>query len=205
MSGRLACGLMKRAAAVLALLLMSSGCGAGNGNGTRLTAADRAACARTTPVRKAIVHLRNFDVYGFGVLTSRVATDPLYPQYPDALLPEKVAIAPRQRRDAPVKITAFYCADGSVIRLFQPSACHANLDLPRPSPAPAVAKAGVTSVLLVWPPPFQSLGDPDRWFVTPLDYKPGIAVWRFSQGERVLDRLTVRVCIGNAFGHCAKG
>ena len=191
---------MKQAMVAVAFLLLASGCGSGD-DGSGLSSGDRAACVRPSPARKGIAHLSHFDVYA-GVVTSRVAFDPLYPHYPDALLPTKIGIAPRQRFASAVTVTASYCADGSVIHLFEPSTGHANLDLPRPSPAPAVAKAGALSVRLSWPPPVQSLGDPDRWFVTPLDYKPGLAVWRFRRGDKVIDRLTIHVCVGNAFGRC---
>jgi hypothetical protein len=50
----------------------------------------------------------------------------------------------------------------------------------------------------------QSVGDPDRWFITPLFSRPGIAVLRFGEGARVADRLTVKVCIGDAFGRCTQ-
>jgi len=60
----------------------------------------------------------------------------------------------------------------------------------------------VTGLDMKRTPPVQSLGDPDRWFITPLFSKPGLAVLRFAEGTRVLDRLTVKVCVGDAFGRC---
>jgi hypothetical protein len=190
---------------VFGLVLAASACGGQARHGSVLSSADRAACARTTPVRKAIAHLNNFDVWGVGVVTSRFATAPLYPSYPDKLLLGKIGIAPHRPSDKPVTVTAFYCDDKATIRLFQPTPGHANLDLPRPAPASAIANAGAPSVRLTWPPPVQSLGDPDRWFVTPLFSTPGVAVLKLTEGTRVLDRLTVKVCVGDAFGRCKTG
>jgi hypothetical protein len=189
---------------LVAFLLTVTACGAKLPS-VSLSSADRAACADATSVRDAIAHLHDFDVWGVGVLTSRFATAPLYPRYPDKLLPGKIGIAPRRRSGEPVTVTAFYCDNKATIRLFQPSRAHPNLDLPRPAPASAVAKAGAASVRLTWPPPMQSLGDPDRWFVTPLFSRPGVAVLRFASGAHVLDRLRVKVCAGDAFGHCKPG
>jgi hypothetical protein len=188
----------------ISLLFVLSACG-GESPGFSSSSADRAACAHATAVRKAIAHLRDFDVWGVGVLTSRFATEPLYPSYPDRLLPGKIGIAPTKKIRTPITVTAFYCDDSATIRLFQPSPGHANVDLPRPAPASAIAKAGAISVQLSWPPPLQSVGDPDRWFITPLFSKPGLAVVRFTGRTRVLDRLTVNVCVGDAFGRCKQG
>jgi predicted small lipoprotein YifL len=190
-----------RALLSIALLLMLCGCGAKSPS-VSPPFADRAACAHATAVRKAIAHLRDFDVWGVGVLTSRFATAPLYPSYPDKLLLGKIGIAPDRRSGKPITVTAFSCDDDATIRLFQPSPGHANLDLPRPAPASAIANAGAPSVQLTWPPPVQSVGDPDRWFITPLFSKPGLAVLRFTEGRDELDRLTVNVCVGDASGRC---
>ena len=189
---------------MVALLMVVCACGARSSR-ISLSAADRAACGRATSVHKAIAHLREFDVWGVGVLTSRFATAPLYPDYPSKVLVGKIGIAPHRRSSEPVTVTASYCGDGATIRLFEPSREHANLDLPRPASASEIAKAGAQSVQLTWPPPVRSLGDPDRWFITPLFSKPGVAVLRFTEGKRVLDRLTVNACVGDAFGRCRPG
>lgn len=186
----------------LPLALLTAGCGH-HSSGSRLPSADRAACAQASPLQRGIAHLRNFDV-GAGTLNDRVATDILYPHYPAALFPTKVGIAPHRRFTEPVTITANYCADHSPVHFFEPSRRQAAPGLPRPASAAVVREAGAPSVKLIWPPPIESIGDPNRWFVIPFDYKPGIVVWRFSQGGTVVDRLTVRVCVGDATGRCRK-
>lgn len=178
-------------------------CG-GKSQGAPHLAADRDACTRPSPVRNAVAHLQNFDVWGVGVVTSRSAISPLYPHYPDKVLVGKIGVAPHQISGRPVTITGFYCDTNHAIRFFQPSPGHPDLDVPQPAPASAISKAGVPSTRLTWPPPIQSLGDPDRWFFVPLFSRPGLAVLRFMQGTKVVDRLTVKVCIGNGYG-CSTG
>jgi hypothetical protein len=53
------------------------------------------------------------------VLTSRIATPPLYPSYPNEVLVGKIGIAPHRQSGEPVNVTAFYCDGGATIRLVQ--------------------------------------------------------------------------------------
>lgn len=129
-----------------------------------------------------------------------MATEPLYPSYPRQLLPEKFGLMARVRPDSPVTLTAFNCSDGSIVRLFADP--YHEPDIPRPATAKAVARAGSASVTLRWPPPILAPPDPPKWLVLPLFYKPGLAVVRFAEAGRVVDRLTFRVCIARPNGEC---
>lgn len=157
----------------------------------------RAGCVHATPVElvkgRAFVHLHNFEITGAAAPVSRVVTSPLYPHYPDALLPGKIGIEARRRLRAPVTLTSFYCRDAAVVRLFSFTGTSSPA-LPRPASASAVKRAGSATAVLTWPPPIEAPPDPPKWLVTPFFYKPGLAVIQFAQGEKVIDRLTFLVC-----------
>ena len=68
-------------------------------------------------------------------------------------------------------------------------------NIPRPAPASVVRRTGSVRATLYWPPPISSPPDKPKWLLTLYFYKPGLAVLRFAQGDRVIDRLTFKVCV----------
>jgi hypothetical protein len=180
--------------------------------GSGLSVGDRTACTHATPLRKvkgagstrpySIARLTSFDVVGVSGPTDVVATDPLYPRYPTALLPGHFGIDAHHALAAPVVLSAFYCSGGAV-GLFSFTGTKGGPNLPRPASAAVVRTAGSRQATLFWPPPISAPPDPPSWLVTPFFYKPGLAVVRFAQRGKVIDRLTFRVCVaGGPFLTC---
>jgi hypothetical protein len=162
-------------------------------------------CAHATPLRKVvrdgksvfIARLTNFDVLGIGGRPSQVVTAPLYPRYPAALLVAGIGLEARHRLAAPVTVTASYCTGGRV-RLFSFTGHSGGPNLPRPAKASVVRHTGYARATLLWPPPVTSMPpDKPQWMLTLYFYKPGLAVVRFTQAGRVLDRLTFKVCVAS--------
>jgi hypothetical protein len=160
--------------------------------------ADRAACAHPTPVTGGVAHLKHFDVYT-ALLTDRVARSPLYPHYPDRLLPVKIAIHPHQKLQRPVTISARLCRDWSVIRLWFKAG---DPPIPRPASAAIFAHAGMSEATLA--PGEPPITDPLPEYVGfPFYFRPGRAILRFKEGSQIIDRLVVVVCIANGTAGCA--
>ena len=169
--------------------------------GAGLASADRAACARATPLQKTVARLAHFEITGGAGSGDQVVTAPLWPNFPSALAVGKFGIAPTRRLASPVTLTAFNCRDGSPVRLFSFVGTKTPT-IPRLSPARVVERAGFASVTLTWPPPISSPPDPPKWLVIPFFYNPGLAVVRFTQQGRVIDRLTFRVCVARPDQTC---
>jgi hypothetical protein len=159
------------------------------------------ACEHATPIRKVqiagrstfVARITNFDIAGTSAPPNRVATYPLYPRYPTALLVGGIGIAARHRLTAPVVLSASYC-EGGRVGLFSFVGTKSGPAIPRPAPASVVRRTGSARVTLFWPPPIEGPPDKPKWLLTLYLYKPGLAVVRFAQGGRVIDRLTVKVC-----------
>ena len=141
-----------------------------------------------------IARLTNYDIVGIGGQPSRVVTAPLYPRYPAALLAGGIGLEARHKLTTPVTVTASYCAGGRV-RLFSFTGKTGGPNIPRPASASVVQRTGYRQATLTWPPPLSSPPDKPQWSLTLYFYKPGLAVLRFAQAGRVIDRLTFKVCV----------
>jgi len=170
-------------------------------SGSRLASADRIACERATPLQKTVARLTHFEITGGAGPGDRVVTSPLWPKFPTALALGKFGVVTARRLKSPVILTAFNCRDGSVVRLFSFVGTKIPA-IPRLSSATVVEHAGSASATLTWPPPISSPPDPPKWLVIPFFYKPGLAVVRFTQQGRVIDRLTFRVCLARPDQTC---
>jgi len=174
-----------------------------------LSAADSAACAHATAVvrvrDRTFVHLANFEITGAAALADPVATALLTPHYPTAVLPEKFGIEARRKLASPITLSAFNCEDATVVRLSSFTGTDTDVTIPRPASASVVRSVGSTDPILTWPPPIQAPPDPPKWLVTPFFYKPGLAVIRFTQHGKVIDRLTFLVCIPHSRQAAGKG
>ena len=142
-----------------------------------------------------IARLTNFDVLGVSGRSGGVATSPLYPRYPSALLTGGFALAAHHRLTAPVILTISYCSGGGVVGLFSFTGRSSGPIIPRPALASVVERAGSPQATLFWPPPISAPPDSLKWLVTAFFYKPGLAVVRFAQRGKVIDRLTLQVCV----------
>ncbi len=135
------------------------------------------------------MRLKDFDVYGASSRTAKHASDPLFPKYPTALLPQKFRLQARHRLTAPLQVTALDC------RSHQPVLFYAKSGLHQPSETPQRFRHnGVRSVTLSWPPTLTA-PDPPSWFLTPLFYEPGTGVITFSRAGKVIEQLSLRICI----------
>ncbi len=167
----------------LCIATMTAGCGA------RQAGSTTEACATASRLQTGFVRLKDFDVFGVSGRSSRVATDPLFPSYPQALLPQKIRLQARQRLTKSLRVTAVDCKSGQSVLFYV-------RDNPnqRPMPVSRFRRNGVRSVRLSWPPPL-SAPDPPSWLLAPLFYEPGIDVLTFSSGATVVEQLSVRVCV----------
>ena len=162
---------------------MVAGCGAHRSDSVG------AACSGASPLRSSVVRLNDFDVFGASSRTARDASDPLFPKYPNALLPQKFRLQARHRLTEPLRVTALDCRSGQPVLFYVKS----GLNQPPETPQ-RFRHNGVRSVTLSWPPTLTA-PDPPSWFLSPLFYEPGIGVITFSRGDKVIEQLSLRVCI----------
>ena len=147
------------------------------------------ACSQASPVTNGYVRLTDFDVFGVSSRTTRVATDPLFPRYPSALLPQKFRLQARHPFRGSLQVMAFDCRSGQAVRFYV-----RDVQNQRPQPASRFRLSGVRRIRLTWPPPLTA-PDPPGWLVAPLFFRPGIGVVTFSRGHKVIEQLSLRVCI----------
>jgi hypothetical protein len=172
------------ALALLPFTFVVSSCGSQEKAGAR-----PAVCGQASPVTHGYVRLKDFDVFGVSSRATGIATDPLFPKYPSALLPQKFRLQARHRLHVALHVTAFDCQSGQAVRFYVKDAQYQ-----RPQPASRFQRSGVRSIDLSWPPPL-SAPDPPGWLIAPLFSHPGIGVVTFSRGHKIIEQLTLRICI----------
>ena len=81
--------------------------------------------------RRSATDLKDFDVFGASSRTARDASDPLFPKYPNALLPQKFRLQARHRLTKPLRVTALDCRSGQPVLFYVKSGLNQPPETPQ--------------------------------------------------------------------------